>query len=433
MRDIHNIKGEGDIKRLVTMIGFGLVIGALVGISISIFRKLVVFFQGKMLLAFDFFRSTWINGLIGILAVAVLGLFVGILTQKERMIGGSGIPQVAGQLKGKLEINWKRVFSFKFIGGLVALSTGLTVGREGPSVQMGATLGQGVSEIARRDKKDEKLFMTAGAAAGLAAAFNAPLSGIVFVLEELHQKFNKYLFLIAGAAAIAADYVAGMFFGNKPVIEIGRVIDVRFKQYVYVLLLAIIIGFLSQYFIKGIYHVKRGYEKLKMPVYLKVMIPFLITGVAIIFWKEMFGSGEHFIFLPLGQNLPIKNQILILILKFTLLLLAFCSGMPGGIFLPMLVLGSLIGNIFASSLFMMGLVERDFILAASLIGMATNFAAIVRSPITALLLIIELTGAFSFFLPLTFGVLVSYLIIEMINIKPVYEVLLEMLLEKRDI
>lgn len=430
MRKFIKIKEKSDVKRLAAVVGFGSGIGALVGLSISIFRKLVVFFQGQMLSAFDFFRSGWINVILAILVIGALGLVVGLLTQKEDMIGGSGIPQVVGQLNDKLEINWKRVFSFKFLGGLIALSTGLTVGREGPSVQMGATLGQGVAELSKKDKEDEKMFMSAGAAAGLAAAFNAPLSGIVFVLEELHQRFDKYLFLIAAASALVADIVAGLFFGSKPVIEIGKTIDVNPKEYIYIIVLAVIVGFLSQFFIKGIYFVKQRYQNMKLPVYIKVMIPFLITGIVIIFWEEMFGSGEPFIFLPLIENASIKSQVVILVAKFILLLLAFCSGMPGGIFLPMLVLGSLIGNIFGSSLFLMGLVGNEFILAASLIAMAANFSAIVRSPITALLLIIELTGAFSFFLPLALAVLISYVIIEMLNIKPVYEILLEMLTKK---
>lgn len=427
MKRLYKMNEISDVKRLAGIVAYGAGIGVLVGVAISVFRKLVVFFQGQMLLAFDVFRSGWVSGVVGIVVLGGLGLVVGLLTQKEKMIGGSGIPQVAGQLNDKVEIEWKRVFLFKFLGGLIALATGLTVGREGPSVQMGATLGQGVAEIGRREKEEKKLFMTAGAAAGLAAAFNAPLSGIVFVLEELHQRFEKKLFLIAGASALVADFVAGLFFGNRPVIGIGKIVEVEFKEYIYIVVLAVGVGLLSQFFIKGIYYVKRGYEKLMVPVYVKVMIPFLVTGIVIMAWKEMFGSGEHFIFLPLGENIGIKSQVLILGVKFILLLLAFCSGMPGGIFLPMLVLGSLMGNAFGSALYMMGLVGSEFVLAASLIGMAANFAAIVRSPITALLLIIELTGAFSFFLPIAVGVLIAYLVIEMVNIKPVYELLLEML------
>ena len=161
------------------------------------------------------------------------------------------------------------------------------------------------------------------------------------------------------------------------------------------------------------------------------MIPFLVTAIVVIFVPDLFGSGEHFIFLPLEGNIGIDRQIFLLFTKFLLLLLAFCSGMPGGIFLPMLVLGSLIGNIFASAMVSMGIFGQEYILIFSLIAMAANFSAIVRSPITAMLLIIEMTGAFTYFLPLGLGVVISYLLIESLKIKPVYEVLLEMMLEKK--
>ncbi|MDO5027264.1 MAG: ClC family H(+)/Cl(-) exchange transporter [Tissierellia bacterium] len=424
------LKGEEKASDLLLKIGYGILLGGLVGAAISIFRKLVIIFQGKMKEVFGIFRMGFTNALLGLIFIGVLGLIVGIFTQKEKFIGGSGIPQVSGQIKNGLEMDWKRVFPLKFLGGLIGLSAGLTVGREGPSVQMGASLGQGLADIFKKDKEDKNLFISAGAAAGLAAAFNAPLSGIVFVLEELNQKFEKYLFLISAAAAISADIIAGIFFGTRPVIDMGRLVSVEFYEYGYIIILALIIGVLSKYFIKGIYHVKRIYERVRLETYLKVTFAFLLSGIVILIWPEMFGSGEEFIFLALGENVEIYRQIVILLAKFSLLLLAFCSGMPGGIFLPMLVLGALIGNIFGSCLLFFGMVNSDFVIVLSIIGMAANFSAIVRSPITAMLLIIELTGAFTFFLPLVLGVLVSYVVIESINIKAIYEILLEMLLEK---
>lgn len=430
MKKIYKMESDTNYLKKLDLIGYGSIIGILVGVLISVYRKLVVFLQGKMIVFYESAKTSTLSLLLVLFVMIIFGLIVGMLTQSEPKIGGSGIPQVAGQMKGLMKSNWKKVLPFKFVGGLIGLAAGLTVGREGPSVQMGATVGQAVSEIGKKDINNEKLFITAGAAAGLSAAFNAPLSGFVFVLEELHQKFDKYIFLIAATAAFLADYVSSFVFGTKPVINVGHLKEIPIGKYYLIILLAVLIGFLSQYFIKGIYFVKRFYQNLKLPTYLKIVIPFVVTGVAIIIFPNLFGSGEEFIFLPLELHPDIKTQILLLIAKFLLLLIAFCSGMPGGIFLPMLVLGALCGNIFATFMVSIGILDAEYIMIFSLIAMAANFSAIVRSPLTAMLLILEMTGAFIYFLPIALAAMISYLMIDMIKIKPVYEMLLEIMMEK---
>lgn len=428
MKKIYKMESSTHHLKKLALIGYGSIIGILVGVLISVYRKLVVFLQGKMIVFYESAKTSTLSLLLVLFVMIIFGLIVGMLTQSEPKIGGSGIPQVAGQMKGLMKINWKKVLPFKFVGGLIGLAAGLTVGREGPSVQMGATVGQAVSEIGKKDINNEKLFITAGAAAGLSAAFNAPLSGFVFVLEELHQKFDKYIFLIAATAAFLADYVSSLVFGTKPVINVGHLKEIPIGKYYLIILLAVLIGFLSQYFIKGIYFVKRFYQNLKLPTYLKIVIPFVVTGVAIIIFPNLFGSGEEFIFLPLELHPDIKTQILLLIAKFLLLLIAFCSGMPGGIFLPMLVLGALCGNIFATFMVSIGILDAEYIMIFSLIAMAANFSAIVRSPLTAMLLILEMTGAFIYFLPIALAAMISYLVIDVVKIKPVYEMLLEIMI-----
>lgn len=431
MKEIRKkILQDIDRSSLFRKIIDGLVIGILVGLLISIYRILVVKLQGHMRELYSLARSSTLYGIILLLFLAGLGLIVGILTQKEPKIGGSGIPQVSGQVHDLMEVNWKKVLPFKFIGGLIGLASGLTVGREGPSVQMGASLGQGYGDLRKAPKESKKLLITAGAAAGLSAAFNAPLSGLCFVLEELHQKFDKGIFLIALVASLLADLVSALFFGYKPVIDLGSLKVLDFNKYIYLVVLGGIIGILSQYFIKGIYYMKLGYRRIRIPTFIKVMLAFLITGIAIILVPDLFGSGEGFIFLPIQENRATGHLLFLLVCKFLLLLIAFCSGMPGGIFLPMLVLGSIIGNIYGLILVSLGLIPSELVVVFSTLAMGANFAAIVRSPITSIFLLLELTGSFTYFLPVGIVVLCSYMTIEYIGVKPVYEILLEMQLKK---
>lgn len=419
-----------DRSSLFRKIFDGLLIGGLVGILISVYRVLVVKLQVKIKDFYELARSSTLYAFLLLFVLVVFGLIVGILTQKEPKIGGSGIPQVSGQVHGLMKVNWKRVLPFKFIGGLIGLASGLTVGREGPSVQMGASLGQGYGDLRKASKEAKDLCITAGAAAGLSAAFNAPLSGLCFVLEELHHKFDKKIFLIALTASLVADLVSSLFFGYTPVINLGSLKTLAFNKYIYLVVLGALIGFLSQYFIKGIYYTKLAYRRLKLPTFIKVTLAFLLTGIAIFMVPDLFGSGEGFIFLPIKENRATGYLLFLLVCKFLLLLLAFCSGMPGGIFLPMLVLGSIIGNIYGLILVSLGLIPSELVVVFSTLAMGANFAAIVRSPITAIFLLLELTGSFTYFLPVGLIVLCAYVTIEYLGVKPVYEILLEMQLKK---
>ena len=129
------------------------------------------------------------------------------------MISGSGIPQVEGILTRNLKINWFSVLMYKFVGGLICLCAGLSVGREGPSVQMGACIGEGVSKNLKNLDNEEKYLITSGASAGLSAAFNAPLSGVMFALEEAHKNFSPLVF------SLLLKYVLQQFLFLLPVLE----------------------------------------------------------------------------------------------------------------------------------------------------------------------------------------------------------------------
>lgn len=408
----------------------GSIIGMICGFMLTIYRLLVVLLQGKMQILYTFARENLLNAIIILLFLAFLGFIVGMLTYKEPMIGGSGIPQVMGQIKGLLTIKWQKVLPFKFLGGIIGLASGLTLGREGPSVQMGASIGQAYAELGKSKDEDSKILISAGAAAGLSAAFNAPISGILFALEELHHSFNKYVFIAVTSSSIFANYISGLILGVEPVINLGKMSRLSTSLYTYLILMGLIIGLLAPIFTLSIYKLKDVYDSMPLPKYIQVIIPFVLTGIAIIIFPHAFGSGEHFIFLPIEHNADEFRIFEILFAKFILLIIAFSSGMPGGIFLPMLVLGSLIGNAFGQSLVMLGIIESNYIVLFSSIAMAANFAAIVRSPLTGIILLLELTGSFTFFLPISVVVLTSYMVVELMNLKPIYSGLLEKMYAK---
>ena len=185
-------------------------------------------------------------------ALIAAGLFTGYLIRREPLISGSGIPQVEAVLARKIDMDWLSVVTRKFIGGAVAIGAGLSLGREGPSIQLGAAAGQGLGRILKRTRTEEKYLITSGASAGLAAAFNAPLAGVMFSLEEVHRHFSPLVLLSAMSAALTADLVSARFFGLSPVFHVGEVMALPLEYYGYIIILGIIVAIFGVIFNRSI-------------------------------------------------------------------------------------------------------------------------------------------------------------------------------------
>lgn len=401
-----------------------LAIGAVTGVVISAFRIITRHVSSVFIDFYSFGRSSLLHAAAMLLFLLCIGFLVGWMVKTDPLIGGSGIPQVSGQLRGLIRMNWRSILPLKFFGGILSVSAGLKVGREGPSIQMGAAVGQGFSEVFKRPNTERKFLISSGAAAGLASAFNAPLSGLVFALEEVHHNFSSVALVSAMSASLSAAVVSALIMGYEPVLLMGPSVHIPFAVYGYLILMAVLASLSAFLFTGGISVGKKIYARLRIPVVWKVILPILITGSLILLNAEFYGSGEPFILLPAGANLPVSRLVFLYIVSGLLLMVAFCSGLPGGIFFPMLVLGSLFGNIFGQILVQFGLMDESLVLAFTVLSMCAYFSAIVRSPVTGILLILELTGSFDFLLTLGLVSLVSYLTAEFFHLKPVYEMLL---------
>jgi H+/Cl- antiporter ClcA len=226
----------------------GIVVGVFSGLAVVLYRYLIEFaghFSKKIYLLQQ--KNNWLIFLW--LAVLIfLGYLVGILLKYEPMISGSGIPQVEGVLLRYFNMNWWKTLLGKFIGGVISIGAGLSLGREGPSIQIGAAIAKGYCEIFKKVKLEEKFLITSGASAGLAAAFNAPLAGVMFSLEEIHKNFSPVVLSSAMAASITADVVSKNFFGLKPVFDFQSISVMPLKNYHYIIILGIIMGVLGTVF-----------------------------------------------------------------------------------------------------------------------------------------------------------------------------------------
>lgn len=148
------------------------------------------------------------------LGLALAAIFLCKILAVEPLTSGSGIPQLKGELAGDLSMNWLRVLLLKFVGGVIAIGCGLSLGREGPSVQLGGCVGKGVSSLEHRPQVERQFLLMAGAGAGLAAAFNAPLAGVIFCLEELSHRFSPTVLTGTIAASVTATVTCRIFSGR---------------------------------------------------------------------------------------------------------------------------------------------------------------------------------------------------------------------------
>lgn len=366
---------------------------------------------------------------IWLIILVMAALLVGLLVYRNPMISGSGIPQVEGVLLRKLDMNWWKVIVGKFVGGVICIGAGLSLGREGPSIQIGAAAGEGISRIFKRAKMEEKFLITSGASAGLSAAFNAPFAGVIFALEEVHKNFSPIVMTSALAASITADFISKHFFGLKPMFNFQHITPIPLDKYGYILILGIIVGILGVIFNKTLLGTQALYKKQAwLSPIARPIIPFLMAGVLGLVLPQVLGGGHELISLISETPLSIKLLLIVLVVKFFFTMISFGSSAPGGIFLPMLVIGALIGVLYGDLIHSFFGFDKQFIVNLMILAMAGYFSSIVKAPITGCILITEMTGSFSHLLSISTVCLTAYVIAEIAHSKPIYESLLERLL-----
>ena len=165
------------------------------------------------------------------------------------------------------------------------------MGREGPSVQMGACIGEGVSKKLKNLDNEEKYLITSGASAGLSAAFNAPLSGVMFALEEIHKNFSPLVLTSAMIASVSADFVSEQFLGLTPSLYFRKVESLPLKNYWTLIILGIIIGIIGVIFSKGILKTQSLFKNSKLSTEMKCIIPFVVTGIVAFISPILLGGG----------------------------------------------------------------------------------------------------------------------------------------------
>lgn len=413
----------------------GLAVGLGAGISISVFRYLLAGSEILRPVIYHNLREALADGqwqwlALYILSFIIIAYLLKLIVARESMCTGSGIPQIKGILQGDMSMRWFSVLWSKIIGGVLAIGAGMSLGREGPSVQIGACVGQGLSQTSRRTGFESRILMTAGAGAGLAAAFNAPLAGVIFGLEEMQKTISPALLLTGITASITAATVTEVVFGMSPVFSMGYLLPLPLNLFDVLVAAGLIIGLLGRLFNIALAYSLNTYSRLGLSGMKKPLVPLAVAGILGFVLPEILGGGNLLVDSLVVTDYTIGFLCLLFVGKFLFTMICFGSGVPGGIFLPMLVLGAAGGAVLAKLLVLAGLLPAMYYADIIVFGMAAYFSSVVKSPVTGSILILEMTGSFQHMLALLVVSLTAYVISDLTGGRPVYDELLDRALGK---
>lgn len=353
--------------------------------------------------------------------------------------GGSGIPEIEGALEELRPVRWWRVIPVKFIGGMGTLGAGMVLGREGPTVQLGGNVGRMVGDLFRmRSAEARHTLLATGAAAGLAAAFNAPLAGILFIIEEMRPQFRYTLISIKAVfiGVIMSTIMYRIFNHEVALIDVGKLSDAPLNTLWLYLILGIIFGIFGPIFNKWVL----GMQDLLHRVHGGNITKWVLMGGAIGGLCGLLGfvapatSGGGFNLIPIATagNFSMGMLVFIFVARVITTLLCFSSGAPGGIFAPMLALGTVLGTAFgmvAVELFPQYHLEAGTFAIA---GMGALLAASIRAPLTGIILVLEMTDNYQLILPMIITGLGATLLAQFTGGKPLYSAILARTLAKQE-
>ena len=414
----------------------GIMIGMITGLIVGTFRWIIDHTMKFLFFIYPLMRQKPIYLIPYVIATLLIVFILGqVIKPVLNNITGSGVPQVEAVMLNENKMNWWSILWRKYVGGLLAICPGLFLGREGPCIQMGAMVGQAFGEnLFHADPDDLKRLQGCGIAAGLSAAFSAPLAGVFFLVEEITFNFTPKEVLTALAAAMSSDLMTLFFFGTQPCLYLPLEKSLPLTSYWFVTIMGVVLGLLAYLYQYCLLSLKPVYSKLtKIPKIYHSIIPLLLV-IPIGLWNATLLGGSHDFISSLFEPIFMKNiqmgtlslmllPLIWFIVRFIFSMISYGASVPGGIFMPILVLGALLGVVFAVIMIHFNIAPKRCYGIIVVTSMCAYFGAIEKAPFTALTLLTEMVGSVEQIFPMLITTFIAYFVLDLLGGKPIYAAL----------
>lgn len=399
-------------------------IGILAAAGALLFRKLIDLFQYLLWPANTSFYEmlnhcpAWMILLIPTTAGLIAGPLITCFIPEAR---GTGIPEVIVSVTRHESTIRHRVTFLKSLITALLISSGASLGREGPIVQIGASIGSSLASISRRVPDVRRICLASGAAAGIAATFNAPITGTFFAIEIILMDIEIAHISHIMISSIIASLLSRLFWGELPTFGLTSFELLSYYELFIYLFLGLLSGLIAIVFICMIYNTDSLFNRLPLPDWIKPAVGGLLLGILALKLPQVMGVGYETVIQSLNASLTLKMALILLIAKIAATAMCIGSGMSGGIFAPSLVTGATLGTSIGIASCMM-FPEMDLNAAHyALVGMGGMVAGTTLAPITAILTIFELTYNYHMILPLMLTCITSTFIVRLLFGYSVYE------------
>jgi len=337
---------------------------------------------------------------------------------------GSGVQRVEAIIRGEAGTLNPAVLPMKFVGGVLALGAGLALGREGPTVQMAAAIGEGWARLFKLRPGDHRALLAAGAGAGLAAAFNAPLAGAIFVFEELLRRFELRVAVATLAACSGGLVIMRMLLGDRPVFAVPPIVVDLFPGFLMFLAFGVIMGMLGVLYSRMVVTGLDIAERMRrISPEMKAAIVGAVVGLLAFVAPDVIGGGESQVESMLVGGHPLATIATLFAVRLVLGPLCYAPGLPGGLFAPLLVIGAAAGLLLGTGAESLVPALKTPLAAFAAVGMGALFVAVVGAPVTGIALVVEMTGATTLFVPLLTACASALAVPALLGCRPIYDTL----------
>lgn len=413
---------------LIPLLAVAAIAGIAVGLVGGSFHWLLVHGGAGFLETLAHWRTNGIWGMPGwIAAMVVVGVSVALarwLVSFAPSSAGSGVQHVEAVMREDAQPAGFRVLPIKFVGGLLAMVPGLALGREGPTIQMAAVIGTQCGKIFKLAREDRFLLYTAVAGSGLSVAFNAPLAGAAFVIEEVARRVTARRLLVTLVAVATAMAIYRGYFGNDVEFIVSNFLPANTEQYIIYALFGGIMGALGVAYNKSVLFGLNSFNQIAPQVspIVKAGVIGAAIGLLAYYQPHLVGGGEIQANMVLAGQFGIGALLILFAVRWVLGPLSYSMGTPGGLFAPLLLVGAVSGALFAHGTNMI-LPETAVVSPAAfaLVGMAAFFTAVVRAPFTGILLITEMSGSVSLVIPMVVAGVTATVVANLMNGEPIYD------------